>query len=601
MSKRNRIKNSDEVKNQLSNIKTEIKDGVFVFTNKMPLGEFAQKISTSATEIIKYFFTKGKLYTINHVLEEEEIAEVCMERNIDFKKEESIDASNFLNEVKFNDNPEDLTKRPPIITVMGHVDHGKTSLIDYIRKTKVVETESSGITQHTGAYQVNWKNSKITIIDTPGHEAFSEMRSRGAKVTDIIVLVVAADDGVMPQTREAIMHARAAEVPIVVFVNKMDKQVKDLDRIKRELSESDVIVEEYGGDVQIVYGSALKGTGIDDLFNAITILSEILDLKANPNRYPVGTVIESKIDKGVGSVSTIVVENGTLYKGDFVVAGSSYGRIRSMKNSRGEMVESAGPGTPVVISGLNNSPLAGDKFIGFDDEKLAKKLANEKAQIDKNNNLYEKSLNVKNEDGKKVFNVIIRSDVQGTAEAIKNKLNGMQNEEAIVKVVGAQAGQVANTDILLAQASNAIIITFNSKVGPSIKQLAKDSGIKIMSYDVIYKIIEDMQVILDGEKPIVYEEKKIGTAHVIKTFFYSKVGTIAGCMMDEGKVKTGSKVKIFRNRKLIHSGLLDSLKRELNDVKEVEKGKDFGTHIRKFNDIKEDDILEFYEDVPVTE
>ncbi|VEU75529.1 translation initiation factor if-2 [Mycoplasmopsis maculosa] len=601
MSKRNRIKNSDEVKNQLSNIKTEIKDGVFVFTNKMPLGEFAQKISTNATEIIKYFFAKGKLYTINHVLEEEEIAEVCMERNIDFKKEESIDASNFLNEVKFNDNPEDLTKRPPIITVMGHVDHGKTSLIDYIRKTKVVETESSGITQHTGAYQVNWKNSKITIIDTPGHEAFSEMRSRGAKVTDIIVLVVAADDGVMPQTREAIMHARAAEVPIVVFVNKMDKQVKDLDRIKRELSESDVIVEEYGGDVQIVYGSALKGTGIDDLFNAITILSEILDLKANPNRYPVGTVIESKIDKGVGSVSTIVVENGTLYKGDFVVAGSSYGRIRSMKNSRGEMVESAGPGTPVVISGLNNSPLAGDKFIGFDDEKLAKKLANEKAQIDKNNNLYEKSLNVKNEDGKKVFNVIIRSDVQGTAEAIKNKLNGMQNEEAIVKVVGAQAGQVANTDILLAQASNAIIITFNSKVGPSIKQLAKDSGIKIMSYDVIYKIIEDMQVILDGEKPIVYEEKKIGTAHVIKTFFYSKVGTIAGCMMDEGKVKTGSKVKIFRNRKLIHSGLLDSLKRELNDVKEVEKGKDFGTHIRKFNDIKEDDILEFYEDVPVTE
>ncbi|MGV2392842.1 UNVERIFIED_CONTAM: translation initiation factor IF-2 [Campylobacter lari] len=437
------------------------------------------------------------------------------------------------------------------------------------------------------------------MIDTPGHEAFSEMRSRGAKVTDIIILVVAADDGVMPQTREAIMHAKAADVPIIVFVNKMDKQGKDLDRIKRELSECDVICEEYGGDVQMVYGSALNGQGIDDLFNAITLLAELLDLKANPSRYPVGTVIESRIDKGVGNVSTLVVENGTLVKGDFVVAGSCYGRVRSMKNSRGDLVESVGPGTPVIISGLNNSPLAGDKFIGFEDEKFAKKLATEKAQIDKNNILYEKSLNIQNEDGKKIFNIIIRSDVQGTAEAIKNKLNDMQNDEAIIKVIGAQAGQVTNTDLLLAQASNAMIVTFNIKTSPSIKQSTKQLGIKILSYDVIYKITEDMQNLLDGEKPVVYEEKKIGSAHVIQTFFYSKVGTIAGCMMDDGKVKTGCKVKVFRNRKMIHQGVLETLKRELNDVKEVEKGKDFGTHIKKFNDIKQDDVLEFFEDVPV--
>lgn len=600
MPRKNRISNVDEVKNQLSDIKTEVKNGVFIFTNKMPLGEFAQKIGMNANDLIKRFLMKGKLYQINYVLDEEEIAEVCMERGLDFRKEQNIDAANFLHAVKFEDDEKSLVKKPPIITVMGHVDHGKTTLIDFIRKTKVAETESSGITQHTGAYQVVYKGNKITFIDTPGHEAFTEMRSRGAKITDIIILVVAADDGVMPQTREAIDHAKAADVPIVVFVNKIDKPNKDLERIKRELAECNVIVEEYGGDVQMVTGSALKGQGIEDLFEAISLLAQLLDLKANRSRYPVGTVIESKIDKGVGVVSTLIVENGSLYKGDFIVAGSSYGRVRSLKDATGKQMEHAHPGTPVVVTGLNNSPLAGDRFIGFQDEKFAKKLAEEKAQIDKNRALYDKSQTSEIEIGKKVFNVIIRSDVQGTAEAIKGKIDGMCNDEAMIKVIGAQAGQITNADLLLAQASDARIITFNVKPSAAIKQSAKQSGITIVNYSVIYKIIEDMEAHLKGQKAVVYEEKKIGSAHIIKVFFYSKVGAIAGCMMDEGVVKANCKVKVFRGRKMIHDGVIETLKRELNDAKEVEKGKDFGTHIKKFDDIKEDDILEFFEDVPVS-
>lgn len=599
MSKKSRLSNMKEIKSQLHDIKTEVKDGTFVFSNRLTIGELAEKINCNPNELIKKFLMKGKLYQINYILSEEEIAEICIEKGLDFKKEDTIDAENFLNRVKFNDPEKMLVTRPPIVTVMGHVDHGKTSLIDYIRKTKIVQTEFSHITQHTGAYQVMYENKPITFIDTPGHEAFSEMRSRGAKITDIVILIVAADDGVMPQTKEAIMHAKAANVPIVVFVNKMDKPQKNVEKIKRELAENDVIIEEYGGHVQIAYGSAKTGQGIDDLLKLITFVAELLELKANPNRYPIGTVIESKIDKGAGSVSTVIIENGTLYKGDFIVAGSCYGRVRKILDSRRKIIEKAEPGMPVVISGLNDSPLAGDRFIGFEDEKYAKQLAEEKAKIEKNVDLLERSQQIQIDDGKKVFNLIIRSDVQGTAEAIKNKLSSMENEEATLRVIGAQTGQVTRGDLLLAQASNAMIITFNVKTSASILQNAKQLNVKIMNFNVIYKIVEAMQDILDGERPIIYEEKKIGSAQVLKTFYYSKVGTIAGCMMDEGVVKLGCKVKVFRNRKMIHDGIVETLKREINDVKSVEKGKEFGTHIKKFNDIKQDDILEFFEDVPI--
>ncbi|APJ38308.1 translation initiation factor IF-2 [Mycoplasmopsis pullorum] len=597
--KQNRISNVEDVKKQLSNIKTELKDGVFTFTGKMTITDFAQKTKVNANEIIKKFFLKGKVYNLNYVLEEEEIAELCLDYGFDFNKEVNVDAGNFLDEVNFIDKESDLVKRAPIITVMGHVDHGKTTLIDKIRNSNVVATESSGITQHTGAYQVQHEKGKITFIDTPGHEAFTQMRARGAKVTDIVILVVAADDGVMPQTKEAIIHAQAANVPIIVFVNKMDKPNKDLDRLKGELAENNVIIDEYGGDTQIVYGSALKGEGLNDLFNAIILLSEILDLKANPNRYPIGTVIESKIDKGIGNVSTLIIENGTLYKGDFIVAGSRYGRIRVLTDTNNNPIEKALPGTPVVISGLNYAPMAGDKFVGFSDEKFAKKLASEKNIIDKQNELYQKSQSLIDNDGKKILNVIIKSDVQGTAEAIKGQIDGMSNNEAAIKVVQAAAGSITNTDLLLAQASNATMFTFNLKPTASQKQSAKSFGVDLYSYDVIYKIIETCEKMLEGEKEPVYEERKIGSAHIIKIFFYSKVGNIAGAIMDEGVVKANSKVKVYRMNKLIHEGVLDSLRRELNDAKEVVKGKDFGCHIKKFNDIKEDDVLEFYEDIRV--
>ncbi|WP_322935381.1 translation initiation factor IF-2 [Mycoplasmopsis felis] len=600
MAKKNyRISNVQEIKEQLQTTKTEVKNGVFIFTSKMSIADFSKSTNISANDIIKKFFLLGKMYNVNHILSEEEIAELCIENGLDFQKETNVDGSNFLDEVNFEDKPEDLITRNPIIAVMGHVDHGKTTLIDKIRKSNIVASESSGITQHTGAYEIAHKKSHITFLDTPGHEAFTKMRARGAKVTDIIILVVAADDGVMPQTKEAIQHAKAANVPIIVFVNKMDKPNKDLDRLKGELAENEVVISEYGGDVQIVYGSAINGEGLTELFDEITLLAEVMDLKANPKRYPIGTVIESRIDKGAGAVSTIVIENGTLYKGDFIVAGSRYGRIRSLTDSQGNPLEKVLPGQPGIITGLNYAPDAGDKFIGFSDEKFAKKLANEKAFADKMNLLHDKSVAMQNTDGKKVINVIIKSDVHGTSEAIKGQINSMENEEAIVKVIAASAGYVNGNDLLLAQASNAIIFVFNLKTPSNMKQNAAAQNISLIEHNVIYKIIEDCQTLLDGQKAPVYEERKIGEAHILKVFFYSKVGKIAGCLQDSGVVKEKCKVKVYRKSKLIHEGVLESLKRELNDVKEVVKGKDFGTHIKNFNDIELDDVLEFYEDVRI--
>ncbi|RIV16817.1 translation initiation factor IF-2 [Mycoplasmopsis gallopavonis] len=599
MSKKlNRISNVDDIKEQLSTTKTELKDGVFIFTGKMSIGEFAQKTKLNPNDIIKKFFMLGKMYNLNHLLDEEEIMELCLENGFDFQKETNIDAGNFLDEVHFKDKEEDLVRRTPVITVMGHVDHGKTTLIDKIRNSNIVATESSGITQHTGAYQIKHNDFRITFLDTPGHEAFTKMRARGAKVTDIVILVVAADDGVMPQTKEAITHAQAAGVPIIVFVNKMDKPNKDLDRLKGELAEANVVIEEYGGDTQIVYGSALKGEGLNELFDQIKLLAELLGLKANPKRYPIGTVIESRVDKGVGVVSTIIVENGTLYKGDFIVAGSKFGRIRMLKDAQGNEMEFVKPGWPALISGLNYTPEAGDKFVGINDEKFAKKLASEKSSQDKLQSLSENTVSSNNE-GKKSINIIIKSDVVGTAEAIKGQLQDLENDEAYIKIVSATAGNVTDSDLLLAQASNASIFAFNLKVTPAMKQNAASNKVSLVSHDVIYKILEDCQKLLDGEKAPIYEEQKIGEAHIIKVFFYSKVGKIAGCMMDTGLVKEKSKVKVYRRGKLIHEGVIDSLKRELNDAKEVVKGKDFGTHIRDFNDIEEDDVLEFYQDVRV--
>lgn len=590
--------NQGQIQKQLKNVSTELKDGVFVFTGPMAIVDFADAIKKPANEIITHYFMKGQMYNINHVLNEEEIAELCFKYGYDFQKENQIDAQNFMDHVEIKDDESDLVERAPIITVMGHVDHGKTTLIDKIRGTDVASGEAGGITQHTGAYQIQYNNHKITFLDTPGHEAFTAMRSRGAKATDIVVLVVAADDGVMPQTKEAIDHAKAAEVPMIVFVNKMDKPGADPERVKGELSNYDVVAEDWGGDYQFVYGSALNGDGIDKLFDAINILGEILELKSNPNRLPIGIVVESRLDKGRGSVATLIVEHGTLMQRDFIVAGSKYGRIRSMEDHNHHPIESAGPGTPVIITGLNYTPNAGDKFFGFKDEKFAKNLAKDKEQADKKSELRSRKV-VQTKDGQTVVNILVKADVQGTSEAVKFSLAKIENDEAKAHIVRASVGAITKSDILLAEASNATIYAFNVSPSSSIQKIANDHGVEIKNYSIIYKMIEDVEKLMHGLKATEYREEKTGRAQVLQTFFYSKVGTIAGCTMEEGYMLSGSKVKVFRKDKMIHEGKIDSLQRGPDQLKKAEKGKEFGTHVRKFDDIQVGDFIESYHDVEV--
>lgn len=591
-----RKSNVNEIKSKMVNVKTELKDGVFIFSGPMTIVEFSQKIGKATSEVVAHFFRQGKMFNLNFTLGEEEIAELCLEYGYDFQKENQINASNFMEKIIIEDKAEDLEARPPIITIMGHVDHGKTTLLDRIRKANVVASESGGITQHTGSYQVKYKKKYITFLDTPGHEAFTSMRARGAKLTDIVILVVAADDGVMPQTVEAIHHAKAAKVPMIVFVNKMDKVGKDPERVKAELSKHDVVTEEWGGDAQFVYGSGQTGEGIEQLFEAINVLSEILELKANKNRYPIGVVVESRLDKGRGSLAVVIIQNGTLYSRDFIVAGSKYGKIRTMESTNGEKLSFAEPGTPVVITGLNYMPEAGDKFFGFSDEKFAKQLAEEKAFNDKQENLKQRNAIVF-EAGISVINIIIKTDVHGTSEAIKSSLEKLKNDEAAINVIHSSAGEVSKADILLASASSAIIYAFGIKVPESLNQFAKEQKVEIRSSSIIYTIIEEVNAMLKGLKAPKYETRFIGQAQILKIFFYSKVGNIAGCLAIDGKIKSGSKVQIIRKGKIIHDGRLDSLKSGSNEIKEVVNGREFGCHIRKFEDIQVDDIIKAYEEI----
>ena len=595
--KSKRISNDDEIKNQLVDIKVELKDGVFIFTGPMSVNEFAKRINKSTNEILTNLFKKGIMYTLNSILSEEEIAEICFEYGFDFQKEIELNESNFMDHFEINDDQKDLVPRPPIITIMGHVDHGKTTLIDKIRKSNITSTEAGGITQHTGAYQVNHKKRLITFLDTPGHEAFTAMRLNGAKVTDIVILVVAADDGVMPQTVEAIDHAKAAKVPIIVFINKMDKPNADPEKVKGDLSKHDILAEDWGGDTTFIYGSALTGQGIEDLFEAIILQADILNLRANKNRSPIGTVIEANILTGKGTIATLMITNGTIYKRDFIVAGSNFGRIKTLLSIEGKEIESAGPGTPVIITGLNYVPKSGDKFLGFEDEKFAKKLANKKAFSDKQNELINKNINLNNVGDKKVVNLIIKSDVQGTAEAIKYSLSKLSNKDVIINIVRYSSGSITNSDILLAKASNAIIFAFNLKVDASIRNQAAQEKIIIKTSSIIYEIIEEVENIIKSYGEPEYEEIKVGEAVIQKIFFYSKVGNIAGCLTTSGVIKINTKMKLIRNNKVIHEGILETLQHGKDTIKKIEKGKEFGTHIKDFNDIKEGDIIETYENV----
>ncbi|MDD7896561.1 translation initiation factor IF-2 [Metamycoplasma hyosynoviae] len=593
-----RKSNDERIKEQLSSTtETKLEDGVFTFHGALTISDFAEKTKKSPSLVISYFFKNGKIKTINTFLNEEEIAELCLEFNLDFKKEDIIDATNYIDKIDLNDFSDELVSRPPIVTIMGHVDHGKTTLIDQIRKSNVLSSEFGGITQHTGAYQVVYNKKKITFLDTPGHEAFTEMRARGAKVTDIVVLVVAADDGVKPQTIEAIDHAKAANVPIIVFVNKIDKPTIDLEKVKSQLSENNIICEEWGGDVQFIYGSAMKNKNIDQLLEAIFLQAELLDLKASLNRDPIGTIIESKLDKGKGVVSTVIVQNGTLYPRDFIVAGGQYGNIRSLLSFDGKPLDKATPGMPCIITGLNHNPAVGDKFIVLSDEKFAKKLADERAYLDKQQELSEKN-SISIQDGMKVINVLIKADVQGTAEAIKNAILKIKNDEVAINVIRATAGEINKADVILAEASNARIYTFNnSNINSAIKSLAEQKKIKIIQHNIIYKIIEELTALIKTLKEPVYVDELIGSAQVIQLFYYSKVGTIAGCRQLQGVCKEFSKVEVYRKEKLIHKGVIETLKREKNDVKIVEKGFEFGTHIKDFDKIEVDDELKFYEEV----
>ncbi|WP_341492423.1 translation initiation factor IF-2 [Mesomycoplasma ovipneumoniae] len=591
-----RISNVGEIKAQLKTVETKVHNGVFLFSGIMTISELSEKINVSVNEIITYFFKQAKMYNLNHSLSEDEIAEVCLEFGLDFKKEVQIDASNFMEEVSIKDESDHLSHRPPIITVMGHVDHGKTTLLDFIRKTNVAKNERGGITQHTGAYQVNFEDNIINFIDTPGHEAFTQMRARGAKVTDIIVLVVAADDGVMPQTKEAISHATAANVPIIVFVNKMDKPNKDVDRIKNELSALNIVTEEWGGNSIFVYGSALTGQGIDELFRSILLVAEILELKANKNRYPIGTVIEAKLHHNKGTIATLMVQNGTLMVRDFIVAGCQYGRIRSLEDTNGKPIKFAPPGTPVIVTGLNYVPEAGDKFFGFHEEKFAKQLALERRQSEK---LSKTKAQTTQQTKEKTLNIIIKADVTGIAQALHSTIEQLASKHVHIHILHSGVGIINKADILLAQTSNSTIYTFNLQVPPTIKAQAKQAQVEIREHTIIYKIIDEIKKQVKSMREIKYELQHIGTAKIIAKFWFSKVGSIAGCSVVSGKFVENCKIELWRNSKLIHSGKIESLQRDKNPVKEVTIGNEFGTHIYKFDDIEIGDELRSFIEVEI--
>ncbi|WNM15210.1 translation initiation factor IF-2 [Mesomycoplasma ovipneumoniae] len=591
-----RISNVGDIKAQLKNVETKVHNGVFLFSGIMTISELSEKINVSVNEIITYFFKQAKMYNLNHSLSEDEIAEVCLEFGLDFKKEVQIDASNFMEEVSIKDDSDHLSHRPPIITVMGHVDHGKTTLLDFIRKTNVAKNERGGITQHTGAYQVNFEDNIINFIDTPGHEAFTQMRARGAKVTDIIVLVVAADDGVMPQTKEAISHATAANVPIIVFVNKMDKPNKDIDRIKNELSALNIVTEEWGGNNIFVYGSALTGQGIDELFRSILLVAEILELKANKNRYPIGTVIEAKLHHNKGTIATLMVQNGTLMVRDFIVAGCQYGRIRSLEDTNGKPIKFAPPGTPVIVTGLNYVPEAGDKFFGFHEEKFAKQLALERKQSEK---LSKTKAQTSQQAKEKTLNIIIKADVTGIAQALHSTIEQLASKHVHIHILHSGVGIINKADILLAQTSNSTIYTFNLQVPPAIKAQAKQAQVEIREHTIIYKIVDEIKKQVRSMREIKYELQHIGTAKIIAKFWFSKVGSIAGCSVVSGKFVENCKIELWRNSKLIHSGKIESLQRDKNPVKEVTIGNEFGTHIYKFDDIEIGDELKSFIEVEI--
>ncbi|MFC6267058.1 translation initiation factor IF-2 [Frigoriflavimonas asaccharolytica] len=573
-------------------------------TEFITVGELASLMNVSPTEVISVCFSLGVMVTMNQRLEADTLLLVADEFGF---KIEFQDADLEVDDVEEEDTEDTLVSRAPIVTVMGHVDHGKTSLLDYVRKTNVIAGESGGITQHIGAYNVQLDNGqRISFLDTPGHEAFTAMRARGAQVTDIAIIVIAADDDVMPQTKEAISHAQAAGVPMIIAINKVDKPNANPDNIRQQLSAMNILVEEWGGNVQSQEISAKLGTNVNELLEKVLLQAEILDLKANPDRNAQGVIIEASLDKGRGYVATMLVQRGTLKIGDYLLAGKNHGKIKAMLDERGKNLTEAGPSIPITILGLDGAPTAGDKFKVYNDEGEAKTIATKREQLQRELSIRTTKHTTLEELGRRIalgefkeLNIILKGDVDGSVEALSNQLQKLSTEEISVNILHSGVGPITESDVNLATASDAIIIGFNVRAGVNAKELADKEEIEIRTYSVIYAAIDEVKAAMEGMLSAEIKEQVIGNVEIREIFKISKVGTIAGCMVTSGKITRNSKIRILRDGIVKHDGELESLKRFKDDVKEVTKGYECGLNIKGYNDIEQGDILEVYEEVSI--
>ncbi len=596
-----RVSNFQDRPNSKRGEQAKVNGGVFVYSKPLSVAELSKAINIPVPSIIKFLFLQGKAVTINQILDDETIGVICLEFNYDFKKEEVVDASHF-EDIEMKDDPADLEPRPAVVTIMGHVDHGKTTLIDAIRSSHIVDTEAGGISQEIGAYQKEVHGQKITFIDTPGHAAFTAMRARGASVTDLVVLVVAADDGVMPQTLEAIDHAKAAGSPIIVAINKMDKAGANPRKVKEQLMAHDVIAEDYGGDVMTCEISAKKGDGIDDLLDMILLKAEMMELRANPKRYASGTVLEASLDKGEGPKATLLVQNGTLTNSDYVVVGEIYGKVRRMTNEYKKILKSAGPSCPVSVIGLSGVPSAGDRFMAFPTEKEAKEIAAKRA-LEKQQNTRAGNAAMSLDDlnnlinaGKvKDLNVLVKADTDGTAEALKANLEKLSNENVKVHVLSASSGAISDSDVLLAEASHAIIFGFNVRPDARVKQKAEEAHVEIRLHKIIYELLDEMEAAMKGMISVEKVESVTGQAEVRHIFKITHVGTVAGSYVTEGELKVKSKARLIRDGVVIYDGEIASLQHGKDAVKDIKSGYECGLTISGYNDLKVGDIVEGYE------
>lgn len=578
---------------------SKVEDNIVLYKEGMTVKDLAESLGVKDTDLVKKLFDLGLMININTSISFDDALLVCLEFNKDLKKDSTQDITNF-EEYEIIDKEEDLVPRAPVVTIMGHVDHGKTSLLDYIRKSHVVSGEAGGITQAIGAYQVEINGNLITFIDTPGHAAFTEMRARGAKITDIVVIIVAADDGVMPQTKEAIDHAKSAGVPIIVAINKIDKGIGNIDKIMSEMSEYGLTPEEWGGDTIFVKLSAHTGEGVSLLLENIIALAEMEELKANPNRYAVGTVIESSLDKNKGATTTLLINNGTLRLGDPIVCGSAFGKVRTLKNSNGLDLTNAGPSTPVEITGLNKVPVAGDKFMAFESEKEARSVAEKREVLEKEKKYTKKAVSLDElfervKEGYKEINIVLKTDVKGSEEAVKNALEKIDVEGVKVSVIRSGVGTITESDIVLASASNAIVIGFNVVPTSKTKEAAKNYNVDIRLYNIIYKVVEEIESAMKGMLDPEYEEIVTGEAEIRQIFKFSKVGNIAGVHVTSGIIKNASEARLIRDGVVVVTTKIASLQREKDQAKEVKSGYDCGITLENFTDIKVGDTIETFE------